>query len=83
MKRILAVGDRTLVQEGRYPKWIVSTKTTTHERLFARVGVTRAWCGYRGVDFKQSYARSVMSLIADVHSPFDYSPVHARWDVVY
>lgn len=63
---------------------VTSPETQHHERKFARIGVTRAWCGSRyGGEAIQSYARSVASLINDVHSPMDYSPVHARWDVVY
>lgn len=63
---------------------VVDFATRRHEKKMAQIGVTRAWCGSRyGGEFKQSYARSVAALIVDVHSPMDYSPVHARWDVVY
>lgn len=63
---------------------VITGATRKHERRAARVGVMRAWCGSRyGGETKQSFARSVASLISDVHSPFDCSPVHARWDVIY
>lgn len=62
---------------------VTSPKTQQHERAWARIGVCKITCSYRGEDFKPSFARSVAALISDVHSPMDYQPVHARWDVVY
>lgn len=86
MIRIVASedGHRTSIPNAWGDTDVVTQATRRHERHAARVGVTRAWCGSRyGGEMKQSFARSVASLIRDVHSPFDYSPVHARWDVIY
>jgi hypothetical protein len=54
---------------------IVSEATRKHERKVEWLGAT--WGQHRG------HVKAWSSLISDVHSQFDYSPVHARWDVAY
>jgi hypothetical protein len=54
---------------------IVSEATRQHERKVEWLGAT--WGQHRG------HVKAWSSLISDVHSPFDYTPVHARWDVAY
>lgn len=58
-------------------------RTRLHERHYGRLGWPPHMCCMGDHGSRFSIALSVWCLISDVHSPMDYSPVHARWDMVY
>ena len=89
MKRITVLladnprSSQVTIVDGREPRNVQTMATLLHSRNAARVGWGDYNCMGGDGKYRQSIALSVRALIRDVHSPMDYSPVHARWDVVY
>lgn len=71
------------LKDGPSIRNVKTSKTFAHERKFAHIGVSRHTCMGADGKYRASFALTAAALIRDVHSPMDYTPVHANWEVVY
>ncbi len=89
MKRIITIvsehrrDSQVTYVDGPVPRNVITPATLRHERKYARLGWPPHMCCMGDHGSRRSIAFSVWCLISDVHSPMDYSPVHARWEVIY